>query len=685
MRAHVVHESSVGVHRRGADTAEVRITLDSSVGSDRLEQRVIRFAPGRSQPQQLEGLQGILFVVSGRGTLETEGESHELEPEAGAYLRPEDHFVIDNPGPDELVTVLVTTWPPNGVLAAPDPRVVRLRERPSLPAGKDREFRYLVHRDTGSPDVTQFIGTIPPGRAPHHSHVYDEVIYVLDGRGQLHVGGADVPDRARLVHASASASRARPRERGGHADARSRRLPSVRGPRFPRVRGKRIARIGVSGHMRHLPSEEEGRMRKVLAIAALAVLAALVTAATGAGRVAYKPTAVKNAANALVRCGTTRTVGIAYPATGPAASIGVLQFHWAQFFQNRWNESTRGTRSVSSRVTRSCPNTAQALAVAQQFASNSNMLGLVGPAGSQEVQDTVSGLQGSRARGRDAARRPASRSPAASPAIPRETPANYFFRTVPNDGQQGERVAFWINKKLKRTRIYIIDDQEAYSQGLADQVQTRLRAAGKTVTRDSVNQSVSDFSSLITRIPSNTQVVYIPWQLAGKAQLFYTQLRAAGKSAVVFGSDGTFAPGTFTGRGSYVSAFPVDYNSPVLKAYRRAHGGQDEAFGLPSYTAAARERQGDHEGVQERNGHPCRGAEEHHRHQADEGGVASRLPGAVPQEEHGRAAGSGRHGSAGGLRRSTGSAPTATTTASDEVASEVTLDVRPTSVGRTRF
>jgi len=107
-----------------------------------------------------------------------------------------------------------------------------------------------------------------------------------------------------------------------------------------------------------------------------------------------------------------------------------------------------------------------------------------------------------------------------------------------------------------------------------------------TVTRDHVSQQVSDFSSLITRIPGNTQVVYIPWQLSSKAQLFYTQLRAAGKSAVVFGSDGTFDPSTFKGSGSYVSAFPVDYNSAALKAYKASHGGKDEAFGLPSYTAA---------------------------------------------------------------------------------------------------
>jgi ABC-type branched-subunit amino acid transport system substrate-binding protein len=139
---------------------------------------------------------------------------------------------------------------------------------------------------------------------------------------------------------------------------------------------------------------------------------------------------------------------------------------------------------------------------------------------------------------------------------------------------------------MKKKRVYIIDDQESYSTGLAEQVENNLRAAGVNVNRDSVSQQISDFSSVITRIPSNTQVVYIPWQLAGKAQLFYTQLRAAGKSAIVFGSDGTFAPGTFTGAGSYVSSFPVDYNSAALKAFKRQHGGQDEAFGLPTYTAA---------------------------------------------------------------------------------------------------
>jgi branched-chain amino acid transport system substrate-binding protein len=326
--------------------------------------------------------------------------------------------------------------------------------------------------------------------------------------------------------------------------------------------------------------------RRAIAIAAVLALAAFaaVAAASATTNRAAAPAASSASATALVKCGTTRTIAMAAPLTGDAASLGLQQLRWAQFFVSRYNASHKNKLRLVQGDTQ-LPNTAQALAVAHQFASNSAILGLVGPAGSQEVQDTIAVYKGA---GLAAVTGSATRVALtrAKQGKPRETPVGYFFRTVPNDDQQGARVADYISKTLKKNRVYIIDDEEAYSQGLADQVQALLKAkSGTTVSRDHVSQTVSDFSSLITRIPSNTDIVYIPWQLAPKAQLFFNQLRAAGKSAIVFGSDGLFAPGTFTANGAYVSAFPVDFNSKTLKAYQRAHGGQAEAFGLPSYTA----------------------------------------------------------------------------------------------------
>src|SRR5919108_1646702 len=308
----------------------------------------------------------------------------------------------------------------------------------------------------------------------------------------------------------------------------------------------------------------------------LPLIAALAVAAAGSGGASTQSPAA--AGSALIKCGKTRTIGIAAPLTGDAASLGRRQLRWAQYCASRYNASHKTKIRLVQGDTQ-LPNTAQALAVAHQFAANSAMLGLVGPAGSQEVQDTIAVYKGAglAAVSGSATRVALTRS---KPGKARETPVGYFFRTVPNDDQQGARVAAYMTNTLKKHRVYIIDDEEAYSQGLADQVETLLKAkSGMTVSRDHVSQTVSDFSSLITRIPANTEIVYIPWQLAPKAQLFFNQLRAAGKSAVVFGSDGLFAPGTFTANGAYVSAFPVDFNSKTLKAYQRAHGGQAEAFG----------------------------------------------------------------------------------------------------------
>jgi len=163
----------------------------------------------------------------------------------------------------------------------------------------------------------------------------------------------------------------------------------------------------------------------------------------------------------------------------------------------------------------------------------------------------------------------------------------YFYRTVPNDNLQGKDVADWMTKHLKWKRVYIIDDQETYSQGLADGVQKILKSRHVTTIRDSISQTQSDFSSTIAKIPSNYQGIYIPWQLAPQAQAFGQQLKAAGKSHItLMGSDGLFAPGVWKIAGSYDSAFPVNRTSPVVQAYLKAHHGNGEYFGLPSYVAA---------------------------------------------------------------------------------------------------
>ena len=321
--------------------------------------------------------------------------------------------------------------------------------------------------------------------------------------------------------------------------------------------------------------------RRATAIAALLALAALAIVAAASAKVdrAAVPASASSADAQLIRCGKTRTIGVAAPVTGPAASIGQQQDRWARFYVARYNRTHKNKLRVVGGDTQ-LPDTAQAVQVAERFASNSQILGVVGPAGSQEVQVSTAPLkQGGLAF--------VSGSATRTSLTVDGTRKGYFFRTVPNDDQQGPRVASWIRTKLHATRV-VVDAQNTYSTGLADTVERILKGAGINVQRESVSEAtVSDFSSLVARIPSNTQVVYTPWQLSAKAQLFGQQLRAAGKNARLFGSDGLFDPDNFKIPGSLVSFFPIDLKSKVINAYKRGPGkGSSELFGLPSYVAA---------------------------------------------------------------------------------------------------
>ena len=323
-------------------------------------------------------------------------------------------------------------------------------------------------------------------------------------------------------------------------------------------------------------------LKKVVAVAVFAALTSVLVATTAWGS-ATKPAHVSSA-TASVKCGKKVTIGVAYPETGPASTLGTPQWDWANFAKRQWNRSHKLKITFVRGDTQLAGANPQAVQVGHAFASNGKILAVTGPAGSQEVEDSISAYK---AGGLGVVSGSATRIflTRALPGKPRETPKGYFFRTVPNDGQQGDNVATFIHKVLKKKNVRIIDDEEAYSQGLSAQVQADLQAVGVTVTTDHISQQNPDYNSVIAAIPNNTQLVYIPWQVPAMAQQFYTQLHANGKKQIVMGSDGTDDPSTFKGAGSYVSGFPVDTSSSALKAFQSAHHGDPETFGLPTYTS----------------------------------------------------------------------------------------------------
>jgi branched-chain amino acid transport system substrate-binding protein len=282
-------------------------------------------------------------------------------------------------------------------------------------------------------------------------------------------------------------------------------------------------------------------------------------------------------AAASADCGGS--IGLMAPISGDAASIGTEQRNWARFAADRFNEENGTDFTLVEGDTQLDP--AQASTVGQRFASDGDILAVVGPAGSQEVEAVgpIFDREG---------------LPFVSPSATRTslTDGSFptFFRVVPNDDAQAPTDAGYIAEDLGAEQVLIVDDQTSYSRPLADAVQSALEEAGVEVSRESVNQSRTDFSALVSGVSDDVDVVFLPWQIAANAQIFGQQLREQGKEAVVFGSDGLFSPEDFTIDGSYVSSFAPDITNiessgPLAQAYT-AEYGDFGTFGPPVYAAA---------------------------------------------------------------------------------------------------
>jgi quercetin dioxygenase-like cupin family protein len=140
----------------------------------------------------------LLFVLAGRGTLHVDAAEHELAAETAASIPRGMAYRLDG----DLRALAVAVRDPD--TPAPPPAVVRLADRHADPATANRSFRLLC--EPGS--ATQFVGFIPTETAPDHYHLYDEVIYVLEGHGVVRMPGIEAPLRpgtaislpARTVH-----------------------------------------------------------------------------------------------------------------------------------------------------------------------------------------------------------------------------------------------------------------------------------------------------------------------------------------------------------------------------------------------------------------------------------------------------------------------------------------------------
>lgn len=148
-----------------------------------------RLVLGRSETASIgdEAADRLVYVASGSGQLSLGDASAPLRAgSAGLVLAGETASLRGG----EALELVIATVDSTTDLHAPMGRrdlVVSLDEADAHLATGARSFQILFGPHNGSTRATLFAGFIPPGKAPWHYHLYDEIVFVPDGPGRLHV------------------------------------------------------------------------------------------------------------------------------------------------------------------------------------------------------------------------------------------------------------------------------------------------------------------------------------------------------------------------------------------------------------------------------------------------------------------------------------------------------------------
>ena len=132
----------------------------------------------------------LLFVHAGGGTL----DDAPLDGRCAGFVAAGTAGSL-TAGPDGLQFLQVTVGAETDLhapMGSREPAVALDHVEPGHATGA-RSFQVLFGPHNGSTRATLFVGYIPPGKAPWHYHLDDEIVWVLRGEGRLYVGDAIEP------------------------------------------------------------------------------------------------------------------------------------------------------------------------------------------------------------------------------------------------------------------------------------------------------------------------------------------------------------------------------------------------------------------------------------------------------------------------------------------------------------
>jgi branched-chain amino acid transport system substrate-binding protein len=229
---------------------------------------------------------------------------------------------------------------------------------------------------------------------------------------------------------------------------------------------------------------------------------------------------------------------------------------------------------------------APGVTVAEKFAADPTVLGVVGPmcSGTVVAAEKIYGDHNM-----------VMITPSSTAVIVTAQGYQTVFRTVANDDLQAQVTSDFLNGDLGLTTLAIVHDQSVYGEGIAQALKDKFEAAGGTVTAfEGLTRGDVDFSAVIDVLTAdNPEAIYFGGMDAEGA-LLINQLRAAQYEGVFMGPDGIKSVPTYieasggAAEGSYATFGAVggatgydEFEAKFTEKY-----GAPVAYGPGSYDSA---------------------------------------------------------------------------------------------------
>lgn len=225
---------------------------------------------------------------------------------------------------------------------------------------------------------------------------------------------------------------------------------------------------------------------------------------------------------------------------------------------------------------------AKATPIATQVAGDDAFIGVIGGAFSGETRATKTIYN-------DAGITMISQSATATD-LTQDDQVPVFHRLVPYDAYQGAAIANYLTEEAGASKVFVVDNSEAYGEPLADTVEETLGDA--MVARDKTEVGQTDFAPTISKMEAEKpDAIFYGGYIAEAAPLL-KQIRDAGIEATFIGGDGLYgadfgkAVGP-AGEGAVVMCpcAPIEADSTFGADFEAEFGGAPGAYAAEGFDA----------------------------------------------------------------------------------------------------